>query len=474
MHQRASPAGDRRNGTLAAMTSAHTAAATADSVLSPHYRATTLGMVALVSLIAFEALAVAAAMPTVARELDGLRLYALAFGGTLATSVIGMTVAGRCSDARGPALPLWAGLACFVCGLLLAGFACGMPMLLAGRLVQGLGAGAISVALYVLVARLYPEALRPRIFAAFSAGWVVPSLLGPSISGLIVEHVGWRWVFLAVPLLALPAALLLRPALRRLPTLAAAPSPSAAPILWSAGAAASVCLLYLAGQQRGLWLLPAVLPALGGLLLCAWRLLPDGSLRGACGLPSVIALRGVAASAFFGCEAFLPLLLSRERGLSPTWAGIALSIGALGWFAGSWYQGHDGQRGSRLRRLRGGSVLMLLGIGGTALAVLPGVPAALAMLGWAATGLGMGLIYPTLSVLTLTLSPPAQQGANSSALQLSEAIAVATTLAVGGSLFAALLAQSVTAAYLSTFAVAAVLALLGLGIAGRTQPVAPR
>ncbi|WP_155616185.1 MFS transporter, partial [Xanthomonas translucens] len=236
------------------MTSAHTAAATADSVLSPHYRATTLGMVALVSLIAFEALAVAAAMPTVARELDGLRLYALAFGGTLATSVIGMTVAGRCSDARGPALPLWAGLACFVCGLLLAGFACGMPMLLAGRLVQGLGAGAISVALYVLVARLYPEALRPRIFAAFSAGWVVPSLLGPSISGLIVEHVGWRWVFLAVPLLALPAALLLRPALRRLPTLAAAPSPSAAPILWSAGAAASVCLLYLAGQQRGLWL----------------------------------------------------------------------------------------------------------------------------------------------------------------------------------------------------------------------------
>ncbi|WP_343123661.1 MFS transporter, partial [Xanthomonas translucens] len=231
---------------------------------------------------------------------------------------------------------------------------------------------------------------------------------------------------------------------------------------------------YLAGQQRGLWLLPAVLPALGGLLLCAWRLLPDGSLRGARGLPSVIALRGVAASAFFGCEAFLPLLLSRERGLSPTWAGIALSIGALGWFAGSWYQGHDGQRGSRLRRLRGGSVLMLLGIGGTALAVLPGVPAALAMLGWAATGLGMGLIYPTLSVLTLTLSPPAQQGANSSALQLSEAIAVATTLAVGGSLFAALLAQSVTAAYLSTFAVAAVLALLGLGIAGRTQPVAPR
>ncbi|WP_343231785.1 MFS transporter, partial [Xanthomonas sacchari] len=173
---------------------------------------------------------------------------------------------------------------------------------------------------------------------------------------------------------------------------------------------------------------------------------------------------------FFGCEAFLPLLLSRERGLSPVWAGVALSAGALGWFAGSWYQGHYGRDATRLRRLRLGCTLMALGIAATALALLPAVPAALAIGGWTATGLGMGLIYPTLAVLTLTLSPPARQGRNSSALQLSEAIAVATTLAVGGSLFAALLAYSAAAAYLSTFAVAALMALLGLGIAGRTQP----
>jgi len=82
------------------------------SVLSPRYRATTLGMVALISLVAFEALAVAAAMPTVAVALDGLKLYALAFGGALATSVIGMTLAGRLCDARGPATPLWLGLDC--------------------------------------------------------------------------------------------------------------------------------------------------------------------------------------------------------------------------------------------------------------------------------------------------------------------------------------------------------------------------
>ena len=162
------------------------------SVLAPRYRATTLGMVALVSLSAFEALAIAAAMPTVATALNGLPLYAFAFGSTLATSVVGMTVAGRWCDRRGPAGALWGGLACFVVGLLLAGLAIGMPMLIAGRLVQGLGAGALSVSLYVLVGRQYPQALRPKIFAAFSAGWVVPSLIGPALSGLVVEHLGWR------------------------------------------------------------------------------------------------------------------------------------------------------------------------------------------------------------------------------------------------------------------------------------------
>ncbi|MEJ8292183.1 MFS transporter, partial [Delftia tsuruhatensis] len=100
------------------------------SILSSPYRLTTIGIVSLVALIAFEALAVATAMPAVARALDGVPLYAVAFGVTLATSVVGMTVAGGWCDARGPAAPLWSGMACFVAGLLLAGFAPSMPVFL--------------------------------------------------------------------------------------------------------------------------------------------------------------------------------------------------------------------------------------------------------------------------------------------------------------------------------------------------------
>lgn len=439
----------------------------ADSILSPQYRATTLGMVALVSLHAFEALAVAAAMPTVATALDGLRLYALAFGGTLATSVIGMTLAGRWSDQQGPARPLWLGLACFIAGLLVAGLAQHMPVLVLGRLLQGLGAGAISVSLYVLVGRCYPEALRPRVFAAFSAGWVVPSLIGPAISGLIVQHAGWRWVFLGVPLLALPAAWLLRPALRRVRPAAGVAPGNDAVVRWAAGAAIGALLLYVGGQLGGPSAAAVLLPALLLLAFCSWKLLPRGTLRLHHGLPSVIALRGIAASAFFGCEAFLPLLLQRERGLSPLLAGVALSLGALGWFSGSWYQGH--QRGSWTRRqlLHAGALLMCAGIIATALVLQASVPLWLALAGWTLTGLGMGLIYPSLSVLTLSLSPADQQGANSSALQLSEALAVATTLAVSGSLFAALLAHDVVLGYLLIFAIMLVLAALGVVVARR-------
>lgn len=437
------------------------------SILAPQYRATTFGMVALISLIAFEALAVAAAMPSVAEALDGLRLYALAFGGALATSVIGMTLAGRMCDQQGPARPLWLGLGSFLIGLLLAGLAPRMDVLIVGRLLQGVGIGAISVSLYVLVARTYPEALRPKVFAAFSAGWVVPSLIGPGLSGLIVQHLSWRWVFLIVPVLALPAAWLLLPALRSTHTSIRRDVEQRPVVRWAIGTALAALLLYVGGQLQGVQALAVMTVAVIALIFCARHLLPHGTLLLRRGLPSVIALRGIAASAFFGAEAFLPLLLQRERDLSPLWAGAALSLGALGWFSGSWMQGHQHFGWRRTHMLQAGTWLMLAGLLITVLTLYPGVPLMLALAGWALTGLGMGLIYPSLSVLTLSLSAPHEQGANSSALQLSEGIAVASTLAISGSLFAATVGGNETSGYLLCFAVTLLLAGLATVVGRR-------
>ncbi|MEU4287443.1 MFS transporter [Kribbella sp. NPDC026596] len=438
-------------------------------VLAPQYRALTVGMVALITLVAFESLAVTTAMPTVAQALDGLSLYALAFGGPLASGVVAMVVSGTWSDLKGPTRPLWHGTAWFLAGLIIAGLAPSMEVLVAGRIIQGFGSGLLTVALYVVVGQLYPARLRPRIFAAFATGWVVPSLVGPAIAGLIVEHTSWRIVFLAVPAMAIPAALVMRPGLARGSAHEARPGR-----LWdkramlAIAAAVGVGLLHYGGQQRGVLQLVLLGVGLAGVIAFAPRLLPSGTFTFGRGLPSVVALRGLVAAAGFGAEVFLPLMLTRERGLSPALAGLVLTVSALSWTAASWYRGRPNQPFSHAVFLQAGMVLILLGIVTAALTLNSQVPVVVGILGWSLTGLGMGTVFPTLSVLVLEYSERDQQGANSSALQLSDSLATATVLAVGGSLFAALEPHSAMTAYLVAFGLPALLALLGVQAGRRT------
>ena len=159
-------------------------------------------MVGLVFLAAFEALAVTTIMPSVSADLDGRAWFSAAFSATLAASVVGMVAGGLWSDRSGPRLPLLVSVAVFAGGLLLAGLAPGIELFVAARFLQGFGAGAMTVALYVVVARIYAPVDHPQIFGAFAAAWVIPSLIGPSIAGVVAEAVGWRWVFLGVVALA--------------------------------------------------------------------------------------------------------------------------------------------------------------------------------------------------------------------------------------------------------------------------------
>jgi MFS family permease len=440
-------------------------------VLSPEYRALTVGMVALITLVAFESLAVTTAMPTVAAALDGLALYALAFGGPLASGVVAMVVSGTWSDLKGPTRPLWHGTGWFLGGLVIAGLAPTMEVLVVGRIIQGFGAGLLTVALYVVVGHLYPAALRPKIFAAFATGWVVPSLVGPAIAGLIVEHASWRIVFLAVPALAIPAALVMRPGLAHL----GSPRPSNKKkrlwdrrALWAVAAAVGVGLLHYGGQQRGVLQIVLLVVGLAAVVAFAPKLLPSGTFAIRSGLPAVIALRGLVAAAGFGAEVFLPLMLTRERGLSPSLAGLVLTVSALSWTAASWYRGRPHQPFAPDVFLQAGMVSIVFGIALATLTLNQHVPVVVGILGWGLTGLGMGTVFPTVSVLVLEYSSLEQQGANSSALQLSDSLLTATVLAVGGSLFAAIEPHSATTAYLTAFGLPAALALLGVFAARRT------
>lgn len=290
-----------------------------ESVLGRPYRALSIGIVSVVLLIAFEATAVETAMPVAARELDGVSLYAFAFSGYFTTSLFGMVLAGQWSDRRGPLGALTAGIASFGAGLLLAGTAGVMWLFILGRAVQGLGGGLVIVALYVVVGRAYPERLRPAIMAAFAASWVVPSIVGPLASGAVTEHLGWRWVFVGIPVLVVFPLALALPQIRRL---AGGPvDGSGRPasfdrrrIRLALGISVGAGLLQYAAQDlRWLSLVPGVAGA-ALLVPAVLGLLPRGTYRAARGLPSVVLLRGVAAGSFIAAESFVPLMLVTQRG----------------------------------------------------------------------------------------------------------------------------------------------------------------
>ena len=437
-----------------------------------------IGAVALVSLLAFEAMAMAAAMPAIAGALDGLSLYALAFGGMLATSLLGMVLAGRSCDRHGARGATAFGLALFSVGLLLAGFAADMAGVVAGRIVQGLGGGMLGVALYVGMGQLVPQALHPRLFALLAAAWVLPGLLGPPIAAWLAGQFGWRSVFLVVALAVPLAAALLLPAFGRLPR----PLPSAdatafprAHVAWAALAAVGALSLHGASQS-GTSALTRLALALGlaAAFAAARRLLPHGTLVAASGLPAVIALRGLLASAFASAEVFIPLYLTREQGWSLAAAGLALSTGAVLWSGGSALQARLKSDRLRQRGLRAGFVMVAAGIGIATLPMLAGLPAWTVVAGWALAGFGIGLGFPMLSVLTLHLSPRAEQGRNASALQLSDALCSSAALAVRGPLFGQA-GEGGAHGHLLVLMLAMALAAVGALLAGRaTRSVAAR
>jgi len=440
-------------------------------VFSSAYRRLSLGIVAVVALIAFEALAVATAMPVAVADLHGLPLYAWAFSGFLAASLFGMVVAGELCDTRGPGLPLLAGVGGFATGLVLAGLATSMWTFVAARAVQGLGAGLVIVSLYVVVARCYPDGLRPRVFAAMASAWVIPSIVGPPIAGWLADHASWRLVFLGMPPLVLPTLVLLLPWLRRAGGRTGSVIRRTGRKRRALAAAVGVAVLQYAGQQLQWRSLVLVAVAAALLVPSVPALLPAGTLRGRRGLPAVVAMRGVLAGSFFGAETFVPLMLVTERSLSPTLAGLSLTGAALGWATGSWWQGRPRTRTPRWRLVQLGCGVVALSIATVGATLWEGVPTVLAAVAWTVGGLGMGLAMASVSVLLFELSPPDEQGANSAAVQISDALGSIVFIGLGGVLYAGLHsgAGQDADAFLAIFAVMAVLALLGALVAPRIR-----
>lgn len=413
-------------------------AAASEGVWAPHRRRLTVGLVFTITLVAFEALAISTVMPVVADDLGGLALYGWVFSGFFLGSLLGIVLAGQAADRRGTGGPYLVGLGLFAAGLCIGGLAPSMGVLVAARILQGLGAGAIPAIAYTSVGRAYPAAIRPRVFAVFSSAWVIPGLIGPAASSAIVEATTWRMVFLALLPLVMLAAVITFPALTRSvpPVEAGEDHPQEDRSGQAVVLTLAVGAVLAAVSGLPVWMaLPLLVVALPVAVRAFLALVPEGTIRLAPGMPAAVLVRGILTFAFFGTDAYVSLTFQEVRD-QPTWvAGVALTGCTISWTVGAWVQQRWILTAGPRRVVMTGFAFVALGIAGMigalgSLALVPSVAS------WSIAGFGIGLAYSPLAVTVLGLAEPARQGVASSSLQLSDVLGTALGAGLAGAIVA--------------------------------------
>ncbi|THF71459.1 MFS transporter [Deinococcus sp. Arct2-2] len=436
------------------------------------------GLLLVVLIVAFEAMAVSTVLPRVADDLQGLALYGWASSAFLLSSLFGAVFTGLLSDRRGLAVGASVSLAVFALGLLGAGLAPTMPVFVLGRLVQGLGAGGLGLLPFAVITSRYPEQARARMLAAVSSAWLIPALTGPLIASLIADAWSWRAVFWGLlPVLVLGAPLCILP-LRNAPK----PSEQSASgpgglvsrrVLWPALGLSVASGSLIEGLRRpDLWGLALVAAGAVGIALTSRSLFPAGLWRAQRGLPAALAVRGLAAFALLGTNSFLPLALHELRGLTLTQAGGLLSVGGATWTLGAWLQAQLERRfgpHTRPARVRAGMLGVLAGLLLTTAGVLGGLPLWSAYVGWFVACLSMGIGYNSNSLFALASADSQGAGAGELSGQLAniEVLMVALAAGAGGALIAR--ATPLSTAFALAFGVTLAGAVLARVVAVRLQ-----
>ncbi|WP_426749578.1 MFS transporter [Myxococcus sp. Y35] len=420
---------------------------------------------------AFEGTVVTSAMPTITRELGGQHLYSWVFSAFLFASTVGVLVSGKLADRLGRKPVFFAGMGLFLLGSALCGLAQSVPGLIAFRVLQGLGAGALQPTTLTISADLYTLRERAAVQGLFTGAWGAGNAVGPLIGGWLVMHASWRWVFLVNVPVGLFAAALLYFSYRDPPRRRDVRMDRWGTVL--AGASAALLLFSLEPGTPGLrWL--CALAALGaGIALVLHQrkaevpLLPGELLKDPAMLTGIAG--GMASGALlYSMAAWVPLWMTEQGGHTPLAAGLALLPMLLGWSVGSTFG---------VRLLVRGGMRLSAGVGFTVAAVGAGWLALAAARGWGVTAALMGL-----AVLGLGLGPAASTsllGPQSRAPWHHRGIVTSTLYAtrlLGGSLMVAALALA-NGHFARQFALAAGLTavaalVLALAAPGRAEPAA--
>ncbi|MEU2928546.1 MFS transporter [Streptomyces sp. NPDC007251] len=297
------------------------------------------------ALAALDSTVVSTAVPQIVGDLGGFSVFSWLFSGYLLAVTVTLPVYGKLSDTFGRKPVLVTGAAVFLAGSLLCAGAWNMAALIAFRIVQGLGGGALQGTVQTLAADLYPLAQRPKIQSKLSTVWAVSAVAGPGLGGLLAAYADWRWIFLInLPIGAAALWLIVRhlhePA-REKPE-----NGLYARVDWAGALAVFACggVLLTALVQGGVawpWLSAPSLTLFGaGLALAAMvvvveRRAAQPIIPGWVWRRRTIAAVNLALGALgllmVAPSVFLPTYAQSVLGLAPVAAGFVLSVWTLSW-----------------------------------------------------------------------------------------------------------------------------------------------
>lgn len=294
------------------------------------------------ALAALDSTVVSTAVPQIVGDLGGFSVFSWLFSGYLLAVTVTLPVYGKLSDTLGRKPVLIAGAALFLLGSLLCALAWNMGALIAFRIVQGLGGGALQGTVQTLAADLYPLEERPKIQSKLSTVWAVSAIAGPALGGVLAAYADWRWIFLInLPIGAVALWLIARHLHE--PQRAARARPR---IDWAGALAVFACggVLLTALVQGGVawpWLSAPSLALFGtGLALVAVvvaveRRAAEPVIPGWVWRRRTIAAVNLALGALgllmVAPSVFLPTYAQAVLGLAPVAAGFVLSVWTLSW-----------------------------------------------------------------------------------------------------------------------------------------------
>lgn len=381
------------------------------------------------AMAAMEMTIVSTAMPTIVGELGGLSLYAWVAAVYLLTSTVTVPLYGKIADLFGRKPVLLFGITLFLVGSVACALARSMPVLIAARALQGLGAGAMQPMALTIVGDLFDIRERGRIQPWFGAVWGVAGLAGPMLGGLLVKHLSWPYVFWLNMPFGIAAMAVLTFALHEKVERRKVKLDVAGAVLLTGAVVA--LLLAIEGLASGP--LAALAIVLGSAFVFVERRAPEPLVPLDLFTSRVIGLANllgaVLGGVMIGVTTYVPLFVQALGGGTPTEAGAAITPMVVGWPVAAFIAGRLLPRvGYRPLIIPG---LVTVGLSALALPFVVRADASPWTLRFvsAAMGVGMGFANTAILIVIQSSVPWERRGIATASSMFSRTIGA--TLAVG-------------------------------------------